>query len=507
MGLLTANRFTKTKKMKNIILISILCLFAMNSIGQTEDHKWNAGFYGGITQYNGDKGMNFYATDQPAVYGFAAVSISRYLSPHFDASVFFTRGEVGNTEPHHWWSPANDPNHFHVRLNTVNLLVRYNVLAPRWAVRPYLYLGVGGIMHEGIFNLRERYDYALPSFGGGLNFRLNKIISFQLEESFMYTTTDGMDHDVNEANDGYLYHKVGLTFNMGKKKDADQDGISDKKDKCPGTPAGVAVDAAGCPLDQDGDGVADYLDACRDVYGIASLKGCPDKDLDGITDAEDRCPEAAGSMTLKGCPDSDKDGVADIDDKCSGTKTGYKVDASGCTLDNDKDGIVNEEDICPEVPGILVFKGCPDSDGDGISDNEDRCPTIKGTIENKGCPVIAKEDIVKITLIAGKIYFETGSDKLKLISNSSLDDLVVILKRYEAVNLSIEGHTDNVGDDAYNMDLSQKRTVSVKQYLVSKGISEARLTAKGFGETMPVADNTKAAGKAKNRRVELKTSY
>jgi outer membrane protein OmpA-like peptidoglycan-associated protein len=155
----------------------------------------------------------------------------------------------------------------------------------------------------------------------------------------------------------------------------------------------------------------------------------------------------------------------------------------------------------------MAFKGCPDTDGDGISDKDDRCPTVKGTFENKGCPEIAKVDIQRITVIAGKIYFETGSAKLKLISNSSLDDLSVILKRNEVVNLTIEGHTDNVGDDEYNMTLSQQRTESVKAYLIAKGISAERLTAIGYGETKPVADNTKAAGKAKNRRVELKTSY
>jgi OmpA-OmpF porin, OOP family len=493
--------------MKKLILMSALYITALTSFSQTQEKKWNVGFHGGLTQYNGDRGMNFYSTDQ-AAYAFACVSISRYLGEHFDASLFVTRGEVGNIEPMQPWSPVNDPNHFNVRLNTANVVLRYNILAPKWAVRPYIYAGVGGIMHERIFGLKERFDYALPSLGGGLNFRLSKVVSIQLEESFMYTTADVLDHTVGGGtNDGYLYHKIGLTFNIGKKQDADNDGVSDKKDKCGNTPAGVVVDGVGCPVDRDGDGVADYLDACIDIAGIASLKGCPDSDLDGITDSEDRCPTISGPIELKGCPDADKDGIADIDDKCPGTKTGYKVDGTGCTLDNDKDGIVNEEDACPEVAGLLVFKGCPDTDGDGVSDNNDRCPSVKGTIENKGCPAIAKEDIIKITVIASKIYFETGSDKLKLISNSQLDDLVIILNRYQGVNLAIEGHTDNVGDDAYNMELSQKRTTSVKNYLVSKGISEARLNAVGYGETRPVADNTTTAGKAKNRRVELKTSY
>jgi outer membrane protein OmpA-like peptidoglycan-associated protein len=263
----------------------------------------------------------------------------------------------------------------------------------------------------------------------------------------------------------------------------------------------------GCPLDKDNDGVVDYLDACPDIAGLEAMKGCPDTDMDGITDKADRCPTVFGPTELKGCPDADKDGIADMDDKCPGTLTGYKVDGTGCTLDTDNDGIVNEEDLCPELAGDLVFKGCPDTDGDGLADNEDRCPTVKGPMTNKGCPEIAKVDIQKITVIAGKIYFETNKDELKLISNSALDDLADILKRNEAVNLTIEGHTDSDSDDAYNMTLSQKRTESVKNYLISKGIAESRLTAVGFGETQPIASNKTAAGKAKNRRVELKTSY
>ncbi|HEV7620647.1 MAG TPA: OmpA family protein, partial [Flavisolibacter sp.] len=113
----------------------------------------------------------------------------------------------------------------------------------------------------------------------------------------------------------------------------------------------------------------------------------------------------------------------------------------------------------------------------------------------------------KITQIASKIFFETNSDKLKVASLVQLDELAVILNRYPEAKLIIEGHTDDVGTDEYNITLSQKRTESVKKYLVSKGISESRLTAIGYGESKPIADNKTSIGRAKNRRVELKTEY
>jgi len=495
-----------------VLKIALLCmsmLLVNMAKTQTDEKKWNIGIMGGLTQYNGDRGQNFYSFNQ-AAYGFGGVSFSRYLSRHFDASLFGTRGEVGNVQPLSSWSTQADmaQNHFLVRMNTASLVLRLNITGPQAPVRPYLYAGAGVIVYDKRYSeTTRRMDYALPSFGAGFNIRLTDVIYFQLQESFMYTSTDEIDHAVRGYNDAYLFHTAGLTFNLGKKMDADMDGVSDKKDKCSLTPSGVQVDVDGCPIDRDKDGVADYQDVCPDIYGLSVLQGCPDKDLDGIADKDDHCPDVAGLASLQGCPDEDKDGVADINDKCLGTKAGYKVDASGCPMDNDKDGIVNEEDHCPDAAGIAGLQGCPDSDGDGIADVNDHCPNAKGSVTTNGCPEIPKADIQRITVIAGKIFFETGSDKLKLESQASLDELVALLNKYPAMHLTIEGHTDDVGDNDYNMTLSQKRTESVKAYLVSKGISASRLTAIGFGETQPIADNKTSAGRAKNRRVELKSSF
>lgn len=484
--------------MKKLFYSLILLTICLNAKAQTMDKKWNIGFHGGATQYNGDLGNGFYKELDP-FYGFGGISFSRLLGDRFDLNLILTKGEMGY---------SNDTANVRSSLTTGTMNFRFNILNSRALVRPYIFVGGGAMIFDEDPTVdKKRIDYAAPSFGGGANIRLGPSVMFQIQEMFIYSTNDARDGVTKNTKDMLLMHTVGLTFNFGKKKDADGDGVADRMDKCADTPAGVAVDNNGCPLDKDKDNVADHLDKCPDVAGKVEMGGCPDKDNDNITDKDDRCPDVAGTADLKGCPDEDKDNVADIDDKCPGTKSGYKVDATGCTIDSDKDGLVNEDDACPDLAGVLAMKGCPDTDGDGVADNEDRCPTAKGTIANKGCPEMAKADVKRITQIASKIFFETNSDKLKTASLAQLDELAEILKKYEGAKLTIEGHTDNVGEDDYNMTLSQKRTESVKTYLMSKGIMESRLTATGFGETKPIADNKTAANKAKNRRVELRTEY
>jgi OmpA-OmpF porin, OOP family len=511
--------------MKKLLLICICIALTLMIQAQTAEKKWNIGLHGGISQYKGDLGSDFYKTDM-AAYGIYGLSVSRFLTNYFDLNFLVTSGTVGYNR-----TSGNFKNNF----TSATLNFRFNILGPRSFIRPYLFVGGGGMLFDkGVDISDKKMDYIAPDGGAGINLKLGSSVMLNLQETFNYSTADNRDGVVANENDAYLFHTVGLSFNFGKKRDADKDGVSDYRDKCPNTPALIPVDKVGCPLDKDGDEVADYLDACPDVAGLkalqgcpdtdgdgiadkddncpevkglAALKGCPDADGDGLADKDDRCPDIAGTAALKGCPDADKDGIADIDDKCPNTKAGYKVDATGCTLDNDKDGIVNEDDACPEQAGIAALKGCPDTDGDGVADNVDRCPTVKGTIANKGCPEMAKADVKKITQIASKIFFELNSDKLKVASLAQLDELAEILKRYEAANLLIEGHADSQGEDAYNLTLSQKRTESVKTYLMGKGIMESRLTAVGYGESKPIADNATSLGRAKNRRVELKTSY
>ncbi|MEO8234157.1 MAG: thrombospondin type 3 repeat-containing protein [Flavobacterium sp.] len=490
----------KTHSMSKKLLFLCLCIgFTLASSAQTEEKKWNIGLHGGVMQYHGDLGHDYYKTNS-TMYALGGLSISRYLGRYLDANILLTRGTLGYQ--------SGTPTGFKSDFSSASFNLRFNFTAPEYIVRPYVFGGVGAILFDNQLNFhKEKIDYALPTAGGGINFRLSPVIMLNLQETFMFTNNDTRDGVVAGKNDDFLMHTVGLTFNLGSSKDSDNDGVSDKKDNCPETPAGVVVDKKGCPLDKDNDGVYDYLDNCPDQAGSQALNGCPDADGDGVADANDRCPNQAGKISLKGCPDADNDGVADIDDKCANTKPGTRVDINGCAIDSDNDGVMDDMDRCPNVAGVIALKGCPDTDGDGIADMDDRCPNTKGTSENKGCPEIAKADIVRITYIGSKIFFENNSDKLKVASLSQLDELAKILYKYEGASLTIEGHTDSVGADDFNMTLSQKRSDSVKQYLIGKGIEDARLKAIGFGETKPVASNKTTLGKAKNRRVELKTNY
>ena len=105
------------------------------------------------------------------------------------------------------------------------------------------------------------------------------------------------------------------------------------------------------------------------------------------------------------------------------------------------------------------------------------------------------------------IQFESGKNVIKKSSYSILDKVVKVMKENPSYNLEINGHTDSQGAAATNLELSQKRSDAVQAYLTKGGVEASRLTAKGFGETMPVADNATAAGKAKNRRVEFKVNF
>jgi len=239
----------------------------------------------------------------------------------------------------------------------------------------------------------------------------------------------------------------------------------------------------------------------------APPKTSKDSDKDGIPDNEDACPLKPGDAEWRGCPppDTDHDGITDDKDSCR-TVPGLASN-HGCPItDTDQDGVDDDHDFCKTVPGVAKYHGCPipDTDGDGINDENDKCPNEPGTAENQGCPVIKKQITEKVNYTARQVMFQSASKKLKAGSYSALNVLVSTLKAHPELHLTIEGHTDNTGTADHNMILSEQRANVVRAYLVKKGISADRITAIGYGQEKPIADNKTNKGKAANRRVEFK---
>jgi OOP family OmpA-OmpF porin len=197
--------------------------------------------------------------------------------------------------------------------------------------------------------------------------------------------------------------------------------------------------------------------------------------------------------------DADGDGVADSKDQCPNSAAGVKVDALGCELDSDGDGVADSKDQCPITPeGAKVdANGCAlDSDGDGVADYKDQCPNSPAgaTVNSQGC---------QDAFVLEGVEFKLNSAELTDEAKAELLDDAAKLKANPDANYEVAGHTDSTGSAAYNKSLSQARAESVRNYLISQGASAASLTAVGYGEERPIADNSTEGGRQVNRRVEL----
>jgi len=319
-----------------------------------------------------------------------------------------------------------------------------------WA--PFLTAGLGAGIYTG------RLGAYLP-LGGGLQLNANSNTYFILQAQYKMALTKKV-----LANN--LFYSLGFAQNIGS-----GEAPAPKVDLPIAPPAPVV-------FDKDGDGVNDENDACPDAKGLAAFKGCPDTDADGIADKDDKCPAEKGLSKYNGCP----------------------------IPDTDKDGINDEDDQCKDVAGKARYQGCPipDTDNDGVNDEEDKCKEVAGVSSNMGCPEIAPATIEKINKAAANIFFASGSNKLLAKSNTALNNVVAILKSNPDYKVDINGYTDNQGNADKNRALSEARATAVQDYLVKKGIEANRLSAAGFGDENPIADNKTAAGRAKNRRVEMK---
>jgi len=521
--------------MKKILYVLMFTLLGFTTVyAQTKEKPWNLGLYYGRSEYDGDLGSGFFQFNK-AFYGYGHVSMSRYLNSWFNLAV---NGSYGG---HGFYEEDNqDAVRFGAHKTYGDIQVQFNFIEKESAFfRPYIFAGIGfrnlteitGSDLNPLPTCQPGFDMVIPG-GIGLNFRIYKNISIRYIATVGWTNHDNRDtKNAGDNNDWQLDQSLGFTFSLGSSKDSDGDGVADKQDNCPDTPAGALVDEDGCIVDRDKDGIADNQDECPDIAGIAEFKGCPDtdgdgvpdkddkcpklagpkvtdgcpdRDNDGITDDLDECPDIAGLAALAGCPDRDGDGVPDIKDNCP--DLAGLAEYGGCPyLDTDGDGIKDADDMCPEIKGPPENNGCPwtDSDGDGVPDKIDKCPLTPGDTANFGCPVLKVEEVAILKTAFENLEFETAKAVIRSTSFPSMDELAALLISKPTWKLKISGHTDNVGSDAYNETLSKNRAQSTAKYLVGKGVPQSQLITEWFGESMPIADNNTPEGRQINRRVEM----
>lgn len=535
--------------MKKFTLIT--CLGMFYCLGFSQD-KWEAGVLLGYSNYLGDLVEPTITFDQSSFAG--GVLLRYHVDQNFGLRSNFVLGKVKGADANYESLAARGAS-FESDLIELSLVGEYEFFGQnRWdnegrfkkIFSPYVFAGAGLAFTSSTIDLdtanrpsptksddlnadfNETIQFALP-VGIGVKMDVSRRLNVGLEWGWRLIFSDyldGVSLAGNPDNDD-LYIVGGMTVGfLLTDNDTDSDGIADKDDQCPEIPGlerfngcpdsdndGLIDSEDECPLeagssrfngcpDTDQDGVPDSMDDCPDSPGIIRFSGCPDTDLDGIVDQEDNCPEVAGIVSMNGCPDSDRDGVEDSEDYCP-TEKGSPAH-KGCP-DSDGDGLYDYEDFCPRIRGDRALKGCPDSDGDGVSDVNDECPSIPGSVRNNGCPVkeINAKDENTLNTAMQNVRFETASAILLPTSFVVLDEIVIIMNKYRGYDLEINGYTDNIGNDISNQQLSQQRAKACLDYLVGKGIDSQRLSASGFGEQRPIADNNTDAGRLLNRRVEF----
>lgn len=379
---------------------------------------------------------------------------------------------------------------------------------------------------------REGVSYDDNGLTGVLGFRwgLSPNFGFRVDGTADYVKSPDGDRTGEYINWGA---QVGLSLRVGagpkKPKDRDQDMVVDLDDSCPNTTRGKTVDPNGCAADQkdgDRDRVNDELDRCADTGAgePVDLSGCSasqkDDDKDGVFNLVDHCSNtpAGESANGSGCSpsqrDEDRDGVSDATDQCPNTPVGEAVNVRGCFMERDTDGdnVPDKRDRCPNTPAGVAAdaNGCTialpderDSDGDSVPDKRDRCPgTPKGeAADANGCTILFHKGARSVILRG--VNFLPGRATLTPAGREVLRDVASQLVENPQYKVQISGHTDSQGSRAKNLRLSLARARTVETFLEANGVPPTQVTAKGFGPDVPIAPNKTAAGRAKNRRVEL----
>jgi len=208
------------------------------------------------------------------------------------------------------------------------------------------------------------------------------------------------------------------------------------------------------------------------------------------------------AAALSGCATPGADKKASL---CPGTPAGIPVDPDGCALYSDADAVPDYLDQCPATaPGVAVdSNGCPvdfDFDVDGVAKDRDACSStpIGTRVDIRGCP-LAGERIAIVT----NINFAFDRADVRGDLKERLARVIQLLKEMPNVDVQIVGYTDDIGSAEYNRALSLRRAESVRDYIISRGIDDTRLSVSGRGKTNPLVPNSTPEGRAVNRRVEF----
>ena len=483
------------KNLSRLILTGLLFLVIGSANAQDANNPWqvtigtNAVDPLGIDQQVGNEDISF-----SKLYNVAGewsigptpsvVSIGKYLDDNFSFIVTGSSNKISKWNPNLHSAGINFETSGE-EATTVEELMYYGLdgmvkysfseLLNSTKVEPFVGFGGGYTWMEQPENTGDSYESS-TDLAGLATMNLTVGLSYWINDLVGITAQSGLKNSFDEVVlVDHFQHSVGLTIKFGGK-------------------------------DSDGDGVYDKFDICPDVAGLAEFNGCPDSDSDGIQDSEDTCPNQAGSAEYNGCPDSDGDGISDNNDTCP-NEAGTKA-LSGCP-DADADGVANAQDGCPNEAGPVANNGCPwkDGDSDGVLDKDDNCPNEAGTVANNGCPEVvlpSEEEQAQLISYSRTINFALGKSTFRKSAISTLQAINAILTAYPKANFVVEGHTDSIGSEAFNQKLSEERASKVVGYLTNNGVDSERLKSVGFGETTPIKSNTTAAGRATNRRFEVK---
>ncbi|RXP64471.1 OmpA family protein [Lutibacter sp. HS1-25] len=437
-------------KMKNLIKLTLIItvLISANIKAQDKDHQWMVTL--------GTNAIDYYPTNisgMPTDDGETLDWFDQYYNfSHYNFGLQFSVeryiSDSFNAELSFSFNKIKEFGSItldsKVPLFVIDLNANYNLnklFGPTGFFEPYILAGFG-YTSQNSSNDKYPFNSAMNLNGGlGAKFWITENFGARLQVALKYFTNDGSYR--------HFQHSIGLVYKFGSDQDFDNDGVPNRLDNCP------------------------------EIFGLAEFNGCPDTDGDGIIDDQDACPTVAGILAEKGCPERDNDG----------------------------DGVVDSLDKCKYIAGAVENNGCPwpDTDGDGILDKDDECPELFGSVAKKGCPeAVSAESMNTLKELARSVYFETDKAVFTNEAIGRLDLMLAILKQYPTAKFIVEGHTDDDGSEYFNQILSEDRANAVKKYFVSKGINEQNLTAKGFGSSIPLESNATEAGRAVNRRVEIK---